>query len=105
MRDRNGVWLNGASTVAALLYGAGDWVQSVRSAFNFGWDADNNAAAVGTVLGVIKGHKWMLRQGWDIKDQYRITSRDNMADGETLTKYADRLLALAQLNIAAHGGT
>jgi hypothetical protein len=105
MRDRNGVWLNGASTVAALLYGAGDWVQSVRSAFNFGWDADNNAAAVGTILGVIKGHKWLLRQGWDIKDQYRNTSRDNMPDGETLTTYADRLFALAELNIAAHGGT
>ena len=57
MRDRNGVWLNGASTVSALLYGDGDWVQTVRGAFNFGWDADNNAAASGTILGVIKGNK------------------------------------------------
>ncbi len=105
MRDRNGVLLNGASTVSALLYGEGDWVQSVRSAFNFGWDADNNAAAVGTILGVIKGYKWMLRQGWAIKDEYRNTSRDNMPEGETLTKYADRLFALAQLNIATRGGT
>lgn len=104
MRDRNGVWLNGASTVAALLYGAGDWVQSVRSAFDFGWDADNNAAAVGTILGVIWGHKWMLRQGWDIKDEYRNTSRDNMPEVETLTTYTDRLFALAEINIAAHGG-
>jgi hypothetical protein len=47
----------------------------------------------------------LLRQGWDIKDQYRNTSRDNMPDGETLTTYADRLFALAELNIAAHGGT
>lgn len=105
MRDRNGVWLNGASTVAALLYGAGDWVQTVKSAFNLGWDADNNAAAVGTILGVVEGRKWMLSRGWDIKDQYRNTSRDNMPEGETLTTYADRLVALAQRNIAAHGGS
>jgi hypothetical protein len=56
MRDRNGVILNGASTVAALLYGRGDWVETVKHAFNFGWDADNNAATAGTV-GVIKGRK------------------------------------------------
>lgn len=104
MRDRNGVWLNGASTLSALLYGAGDFVQSVRSAFNFGWDADNNAAAAGTIIGVIKGHKWMLSQGWDIQDRYRNTSRDNVPEAETLTTYADRLVALARRNITEHGG-
>ena len=63
MRDRNGVWLNGASTISALLYGDGDWAQTVRSAFNFGWDADNNAAASGTILGVIKGNKVAAEPG------------------------------------------
>ena len=105
MRDRNGVWLNGASTISALLYGDGDWVQTVRSAFNFGWDADNNAAAAGTVLGVIKGHRWMMSQGWNIQDRYRNTSRDNMPDGETITSYSDRLVALARRNITTRGGT
>jgi hypothetical protein len=105
MRDRNGVWLNGASTLSALLYGDGDFVQTVRSAFNFGWDADNNAAASGTILGVIKGAKVLLSQGWDIKDLFRNTSRDNMPDDETLTSFGDRLIALTRLNIQQHGGS
>src|SRR5262249_11607299 len=39
-RDRNGVWLNGAATVAALIHGGGDFARTMRHAFNFGWDAD-----------------------------------------------------------------
>jgi hypothetical protein len=105
MRDRNGVWLNGASTLSALLYGDGDWVQTVRSAFNFGWDADNNAAASGTILGVIKGNRSLRSQGWDIKDQYRNTSRDDMPQDETITSYSDRLVELAQRNIVEQGGS
>ena len=104
MRDRNGVWLNGASTISALLYGDGDWVQTVRSAFNFGWDADNNAAASGTILGVIKGNRFLHSQGWDIKDVYRNTSRDDMPPKETLTSYSDRLVELARRNIVEQGG-
>lgn len=104
-RDRNGVWLNGASTISALLYGDGDWVQTVRSAFNFGWDADNNAAASGAILGVIKGNKALLSQGWDIKDLYRNTSRDDMPQDETITSYSDRLVEIAERNIIEHGGS
>jgi hypothetical protein len=105
MRDRNGVWLNGASTISALLYGDGDWVQTVRSAFNFGWDADNNAAASGTILGVIKGNKALLSQGWNIKDLYRDTSRDDVPQDETITSYSDRLVELAKRNILEQGGS
>ena len=104
MRDRNGVWLNGASTISALLYGEGDWAQTVRAAFNFGWDADNNAAASGTIVGVIKGHKWLQAQHWDIKDLYKNTSRDDVPENETLTGYEDRLIALADMNIKQRGG-
>jgi len=95
MRDRNGVELNGASTIAALLYGRGDFVETVRHAFNFGWDADNNAATSGTIIGVIQGERWFKRQGWKIKDVFRNTSRDNMPRDETITKFGDRLIALA----------
>jgi hypothetical protein len=105
MRDRNGVWLNGASTISALLYGDGDFVQTVRAAFNFGWDADNNAAASGAILGVLKGNKWLWSQGWDIKDKFRNTSRDDMPEDETVTSYGDRLIALAESNIRRRGGS
>jgi hypothetical protein len=101
MRDRNGVWLNGASAIAALLYGAGDFVETLRHAFNFGWDADNNAAAAGAIAGAIKGHRYLMSQGWQIRDLYRNTSRDAMPDDETLTSYGTRLVALARLNKVA----
>ncbi len=104
MRDRNGVWLNGASTIGALLYGAGDWVETVRAAFNFGWDADNNAAVSGAIVGVLRGNKWLQAQHWNIADRYKNTSRDDVPEDETLTSYEDRLIAIAGRNIQEHGG-
>ena len=71
MRDRNGYELNTGATIAALLYGQGDFVQTLITAFNFGWDADNTAATAGTIIGVTKGYRWMLAQGWQIVDLYR----------------------------------
>lgn len=105
MTDRNGVELNGAATIAALLYGRGDFVETVRHAFNFGWDCDNNAAASGTILGVIKGYRWMTSQGWNITDRFRNTSRDNMPEDETISSFGDRLVALADRVILEHGGS
>src|SRR5690242_7593028 len=52
-----------------------------------------------------RGNKWLLGQGWKIKDQYRNTSRDEMPQGETITSFGARLVALAQTNIARLGGS
>ena len=104
MRDRNGYELNTASTVAALLYGQGDLVETLRTAFNFGWDADNNAATSGTIIGVVKGYRWMMSQGWQIVDRYRNTTRDEMPMDETITSFADRLIDLAEQVIIEEGG-
>jgi len=104
MRDRNGYELNTGSTIAALLYGDGDFVKTLIAAFNFGWDADNNAATAGTILGVMKGYRWMLAQGWPIVDRYRNTTRQNMPDDETITSFADRLVDLAERVITEQGG-
>jgi len=51
LRDRNGFELNTASVIGALLYGQGDYVKTSIAAFNFGWDADNNAATAWTPTG------------------------------------------------------
>ena len=83
---QNGFELNTASTIAALLYGEGDFSKTLMTAFNFGWDADNTAATAGTILGVIKGHRWMMSQGWIIVDRYKNTKRENMPDDETIRK-------------------
>ena len=85
MRDRNGYELNTASTIAALLYGGAEFVKTLTTAFNFGWDADNNAATAGTIVGVIKGYRWITKQDWTIVDRYRNTTRDGMPTDETIT--------------------
>ena len=104
MRDRNGYELNTASTIAALLYGRADFVKTLMTAFNFGWDADNNAATAGTIVGVIKGYRWIMAQGWTIVDRYRNTTRDGMPTDETITSFADRIIDLAERVIAKQGG-
>ena len=104
MRDRNGYELNTASTIAALLYGQGDFIETLKTAFNFGWDADNNAATSGTIIGVIKGYRWMMSQNWKIVDRYHNTTRDDMPADETITTFADRLIDLAEKVIVENRG-
>ncbi|WP_456332305.1 ADP-ribosylglycohydrolase family protein [Fervidibacter sacchari] len=103
-RGRNGYEINTACVIAALLYGEGDFVRSLTMAFNFGWDADCNAATVGTILGVCKGWNWMQKQGWNIQDIYRNTTREGMPQDETITRFGDRLIELAQMVVTQAGG-
>jgi hypothetical protein len=104
MRDMNGYELNTGSIIAALLYGAGDVAETLRMAFNFGWDADCNAATAGTIVGVMKGYRWMLQQGWVVVDRYKNTTRDHMPMNETITSFADRVIDLAEKVILGQGG-
>lgn len=104
IRDKNGYELNTGSVIAAMLYGAGDFQESLRYAFNFGWDADCNAATVGTILGTVYGYRQMMSQGWQIVDRYRNTTRDNMPMDETITSFADRLIELFELINGENGG-
>jgi hypothetical protein len=123
-RDRNGYELNTASTIAALIYGQraiplsirdvpgeglgksarNQFTETLRLAFNFGWDCDNNAATAATIIGVIKGRRWMNQQGWPIKDLYRNTSRDGLPKDETLTGLENTLIACARIVIEQNGG-
>ena len=104
-RNQNGYELCTAATVAALLYGQADLVNTLIHAFNFGWDADNNAATAATIVGVIKGHQWMRQQGWDIKDSYRNTTRPSMPEDETITGFGDRIIEVAGRVIIENGGS
>ncbi|MHC4205831.1 MAG: ADP-ribosylglycohydrolase family protein [Planctomycetota bacterium] len=103
-RNQNGYELCTAATVASLLYGQGDLVNTLIHAFNFGWDADNNAATAATIVGVIKGHRWMQQQGWEIKDVYRNTTRPSMPADETITSFGDRIIEVAGRVIIENGG-
>ena len=104
-RNQNGYELCTAATVAALLYGQGDLVNTLIHAFNFGWDADNNAATAATIVGVTKGLRWMRRQGWEIKDNYRNTTRPSMPEDETITGFGDRIIEVAGRVIIENGGS
>ncbi|HZE97588.1 MAG TPA: ADP-ribosylglycohydrolase family protein [Planctomycetota bacterium] len=103
--DRNGYELNTAAVIGALLHGGGDDLKEIlRLAFNFGWDADCNAAICGAIVGVLRGKKWIDAQGWEIKDVYKNTCRDEMPKDETITGYGDKLIAAARKHILANGG-
>jgi len=104
MRNQNGYELCTAATIAALLYGRGDLVNTLIHAFNFGWDADNNAATAATIVGVIKGCEWIRRQGWEITDRYRNTTRPFMPQDETITGFGDRIIEVAGRVIIENGG-
>ncbi|GMU24904.1 MAG: hypothetical protein AMXMBFR13_49750 [Phycisphaerae bacterium] len=104
-RDRNGHELNTAGTIGALVHGGGDFAETLRLAFNFGWDADNTAATAGTILGVVHGRKWMDAQGWRVKDLYVNKTRDHMPPEETITRWKERLVKLARQVIAENGGS
>lgn len=110
IRDWNGYELNTRSIIAALLYGKGDFAESVKFAFNFGWDADCNAATVGTIVGVTYGYQRIMHQNdnynpeWLIVDRYDNTSRDNMPMDETITGFADRIIELFEMVNESNGG-
>jgi hypothetical protein len=101
----NGYGLITACTIAALLYGGGDFTSTLTHAFNFGWDADNVAATAGTIIGAIKGRTWFESQGWELGEEYRNISRDHMPTDETVSRYADRIVTLAERIIIENGGS
>jgi hypothetical protein len=110
MRDKNGYELNTGSIIAALLYGNGDFAETLKYAFNFGWDADCNAATLGTILGVTSGYRKLMTQSkpheplWQIVDRYKNVTRDNMPKDETITGFADRLIELFEIVNTDNGG-
>ena len=104
VRDWNGYELNAACTIAALVYGRGDMAETLRIAFNLGWDCDNNAATAATIVGVMVGRQRLDAQDWEIKDLYRNTTRPGMPDDETIASYEDRVLACADIVIRRQGG-
>lgn len=100
----NGYRVTTAATIAALLYGEGEFVESLMMAFNYGWDADNTAAMVGTFLGIILGEDWLRDQGWKIQDVYANTNRPGLPMDMTITSFADMHYNVAVKNILANGG-
>jgi len=104
MRDGNGYELITGATIASFLYGQGDFIRTIQTGFNFGWDCDNTTATLGTILGIVMGYKKMMAQGWKITDRYKNTTRDGMPGDETITSFADRVFELMEKMILDNGG-
>ena len=104
MRDGNGYELITGATIASLLYGQGDFIRTIQTGLNFGWDCDNTTATLGTILGIRMGYKNMMSQGWQIVDRYKNTTREGMPGDETITSFADRIFELMEKMIVDNGG-
>ncbi len=96
--------MNHASIVSQYLYGHLDLIKTMEISFNWGFDADCDAATLGTIIGVVKGYRWMEQQGWVIKDRYYNNARPELPSDETITAFSDRIYNVAKTVILKNGG-
>lgn len=96
--------INFAATLLALLYGGGDFEDTVRIAVLAGYDNDCNAATSATILGIMLGYDGLPEK---LKEQsgsfYRNTNRPGLASN-TLEELAARIAAQAEKVILSAGG-
>jgi ADP-ribosylglycohydrolase len=86
---------NAAGISAALLWGGGDLVDSVRRVVALGWDTDSSAATVGSVLGAMNGPQVVpARLAAPLNDTLRSAIRDY--DRSRISQLADRTLRVVQ---------
>lgn len=104
VRNKNGIELNIAAIISSLLYGKGNFTETIRYATNMGYDADCNAAIVGTIVGVMTGYKRMMQNGWNIIDRYKNTTREDMPTDETIITFSDRLIEVFEMVNQQNGG-
>ncbi len=107
--------INLGATVLALLYGGGDFKQTVQIAVLAGWDNDCNPATAGGLLGIIHGFSGLPADLTDPNicgDTYANISRPGLPDPNAMlpqsTTIADIVLtmrALAEENILRAGGS
>ncbi len=107
--------INTGATVLALLYGEGDFKQTVQIAVLAGWDCDCNPATAGGLLGILHGFSGLPRDLTDptiCGNVYMNVSRPGLPDPtievpqyEAITTIALRMLVLAEENILLNGGS
>ncbi len=105
--------LNGAYGIMALLYGQGDFQKTLDYSCAFGMDADNQAATMCGLLGVVYGidaiPKDLLYPLKDVdwtqpfNDLYKMVTREGLADA-TISSMAARIATQGEKVILAQGG-
>ena len=97
---------NLAITALALLYGEGDFENTVRIAVLSGFDADCNAATAGGLVGLMLGYNALPASlTGPATDCYQLLSRPGLPEYDTITNVASRLQAVAEQVIVVNGGT
>lgn len=104
--------LNGACGILALLYGDGDFQKTLDLACAIGFDADNQAATMAGLLGMVFGTDGLPDDllyppgvKWDkpFNDFYKNITRYDMPDA-SISDMAQRMAAQAEKIILLHGG-
>jgi hypothetical protein len=106
--------INLGTGVLALLYGEGDYRQTVKIGTLSGWDSDNGTATMGGLLGLANGYDWVRAQfNNGPRENFWITrTRDDLPDytppgdgfEDTFAMMADRWMPLVKRNIRETGG-
>ncbi len=106
--------INTGATVLALLYGRGDFKDTVQIAVLAGWDSDCNPATAAGLLGVVYGFSGLPTDLTDPNicgDLYINTTRPGLPDplaplpqSDSVVSIATRMFALAEENILLNGG-
>lgn len=103
--------LNGACAILAMLYGEGDFQRTLDLSCAMGFDADNQAATVAGLLGVINGMKglpanlYLPVEGWTkpFNDKYINITRHDLPDAR-IDDIIDRTVKAAVDLIVLKGG-
>ena len=114
--DTKTIWnanLNGACGVLAFLYGNGDFQHTLDLACAMGFDADNQAATLSGLMGIINGVNGIPKnllfpfadQNWSLplNDTYKNVTRYDMPDAK-LTDMAKRIADQGEKIILKYGG-
>lgn len=107
--------VNGLCGIMAILYGDGDFLETVSIAVSAGYDCDNQAATCGGLLGVINGSRGIpsefllalpSRKKWELpfNDTYINYSRDNLPNYNRISDIVDRILVITEQAIIENGG-
>ena len=104
--------LNGACGILAMLYGEGDFQHTLDLSCAMGFDADNQAATVAGLLGIVSGLKGLPKdlylpiEGWTkpFNDTYINITRHELPDA-SIDDMIDRTLAITLRLIEQKGGS
>jgi len=97
--------VNLALTAMALLYGQGDFKQTVEIAVQGGFDSDCNPATAGGLVGLMKGYSGLPADlTAAASDRYYVGSLQNITKNTTISQAAADWRAAAEQEIVRMGG-